>query len=126
MKTQGGGAPSTFPVGFNQQLPYAKPTHFYLSIGEAITEAFGRSGLFIDQVTFGVTPNPANPSNAEPKFYSCGGSSGGAFDATPPTHLNGPCSLVGISGQTSDPEGIALDNLEFRWSCVGKPTSYNK
>merc|ERR1719510_452468 len=77
----------TFRIGFNEQLPYAEPTHFYLSIGEAITEAFGRSGSLINQLTFGVTPNPANPSN-EPKFYSCGGSLGGAFDATPPPHLN--------------------------------------
>ena len=115
----------TFRIGFNEQVPYAEPTHFYLSIGEAITEAFGRSGSSIVQLTFGVTPNPAN--NAEPKFYSCGGFSGGAFDATPSPDLNGPCSLVGISGQTSAPAGnIALDNLEFRWSCVGKPTSYNK
>jgi len=126
MKTQGGGAPANYTVGFNQQLPYAEPTHFYLSVGEAITEVFGRSGALIDQLTFGVTPNPANPSNNEPKFFSCGGFLGAAFDATPPPHLTGPCSLVGISGQTSDPEGIALDNLEFRWSCVGRPTSYNK
>jgi len=130
MKTQGGGAPSTFPVGFNQQLPYAKPTHFYLSIGEAITEAFGRSGLFIDQVTFGVTPNPANPSNAEPpKFYSCGGfSTPGLFDATPPPHVNGPCSLQGLSGQTAESAGVPvyIRAFAFYWQCVGKPTSYNK
>ena len=127
MKTQGAGAPTPFPVGFNQQLPYAKPTHFYLSLGEAITEAFGRQGLYIDQVTFDVTPNPAN--NDEPKFHSCGGfSTPGLFDATPPPHLNGPCSLQGLSGQTAESAGVPvyIQAFAFYWQCVGKPTSYNK
>jgi len=115
-----------YRVGFTDPNEFAGPTYIYLPIGESITEAFGRSGSFIDQVTFGVTRNFVNP-DAPPKFYSVGGANGGAlFDATPPPNLNGHCTLVGLSGQTAGDaqEVMFIQGIEFHWSCVGKPQKY--
>jgi len=122
-----GGGTTSYPRGFIEQLSYARNTYIYLEIGEGITEVSGSYGSVIDQVTFGVTPNPAN-SDASPTFYSVGGFNGGGFDATPPPALNGPCYLLGIRGQTStefgETEPAYIKAAQFNWQCVGKPTHY--
>ena len=103
-----------------------EPTYIYLKVGECITEAFGRYGLVIEQLSFGITTNFVNPIEP-PRVQSAGGYNGGAlFDATPPPNLNGHCCLVGLAGQISTypipPEYIQA--LEFKWSCVGKPSNF--
>jgi len=122
-----GGGTTSYPVGFTDQLSYAKNTYIYLEIGEGITEVFGSYGSVIDQVTFGATPNPAN-SNASPTFYAVGGFNGGGFDATPSPHFNGPCYLLSIRGQTSTEFGETdpayIKAVQFNWQCVGKPTHF--
>lgn len=113
-----------FDVGKTTQISgytNIKPTTISLGLGEGITEAFGKFGYVIDQVTFGVTLNPAN-ANGTAAFYSVGGFQGGNFDATPPPSVNGPCELVALSGDTSNFDKIQA--IEFLWSCVGKPTKY--
>ena len=122
-----GGGTTSYPRGFTDQLSHARNTYIYLEIGEGITEVSGSYGSVIDQVTFGVTPNPAN-SDASPTFYSVGGFNGGGFDATPPPSLNGPCYLLGIRGQTSTEFGETkpayIKAVQFNWQCVGKPTHF--
>jgi len=120
-----GGTPQTYVIGYTDTLYHIEPTWIYFTLGECITEAFGRSGLLIDQLTFGVTRNFVNP-NEPPRFYSVGGANGAAlFDATPPPNLNGHCCLVGLSGQTSGAPVMFIQGLDFLWSCVGKPQKYH-
>ena len=128
MKTfKRGGGTTSYPRGFTDQLSHARNTYIYLEIGEGITEVSGSYGSVIDQVTFGVTPNPAN-SDASPTFYSVGGFNGGGFDATPPPSLNGPCYLLSIRGQTATEFGETkpayIKAVQFNWQCVGKPTHF--
>jgi len=122
-----GGTPQTYVVGFTDTLPQIEPTWIYFTLSECITEAHGRSGLLIDQLTFGVTRNFVNP-DTPPTFHSVGGANGAVlFDATPPPNLNGHCCLVGLNGQTSG-DGMFIQyvqGLDFLWSCVGKPQKYN-
>jgi len=118
---------NSYEVGSTSEIyeyPDIKPTKIILDLGEGITEAFGRFGYLIDQVTFGVTLNPVI-NNETAAFYSVGGFRGGPFDATPPPSVNGPCDLVALSGVLNDNEyGIAIQAVRFFWSCVGKPTHY--
>ena len=119
---------NTYPRGFTDQLSHARDTYIYLEIGDGITEVFGFFGAVINQITFGVTTNPANPENS-PKFYSVGGFNGGGFDATPDPSLNGPCELVSLSGKTSttfEAQTVPayIRAVEFHWQCVGKPLHY--
>jgi len=100
------------------------PTYVYLKVGESITEAFGRYGLIIDQLTFGITTNYVNPEDP-PRFQSVGGANGNAlFDATPPPNLNGHCALLSLAGKTGGDQNQYIQALRFNWSCVGKPTHY--
>ena len=129
MKTyQRGGGLSIFKRGFTDQMSSAKNTYIYLEIGEVITEVSGYVGAVINLISFGVTPNPVNPEN-KPKFYYVGGFGGGHFDATPKASHHGPCSLIGISGQTTTedpPNGPAyIKAAMFHWRCAGIPTSIN-
>lgn len=117
-----------YDVGLTSPIsgyPNIKPTKISLGLGEGITEAFGKFGFLIDQVTFGVTLNPAN-SNGTAAFYSVGGFQGGNFDATPPPSVNGPCELVALSGDIFDnfDNFYKIQAIRFLWSCVGKPTHY--
>jgi len=115
---------SIFRVGFTDPNESYGPTYIYFPIGESVTESFGRSGAVIDQLTFGVTRNYVNPVTP-PMFASVGGANGNVlFDATPPPHLNGHCSLVGINGQTSSGDNY-IQGLDLLWSCVGKPQKYH-
>ena len=110
-----------FTAGNTEILNYPSPTQIYLAAGEGITEAFGRYGEVIDQLTFRVTP--LDP-HANPRQYTVGGPNGGAFDATPRADITGPCDLVSISGQTTTNFGNFIGALEFKWSCIGKPSHY--
>merc|ERR1712179_79755 len=100
LKTYPPNAPDhIYKAGSTDTLPWVEPTYIYLKIGEGITEAFGRYGTVIDQLTVGVTPSD---SQVPPRFYTVGGFNGaGLFDATPPPHVNGVCDLVGLGGQTA-------------------------
>ena len=123
MKTSG-NSPTVdiYKAGDTNLNPFVPPTWIYLTIGEGITEAFGRYGFLIDQVTFGVTSSGIF-SSGQPRTYTVGGSNGQAlFDATPPPHLNGMCDLISLSGTLYG--GEFIQSLEFLWSCVGKPTTY--
>jgi len=121
-----GGTPEIYRIGFTDTLYHIGPTWIYFTLGECITEAYGRSGLFIDQLTFGLTRNFVNPDQSKPPtFPSVGGANGAVlFDATPPPHLNGHCCLVGINGQTSG-DNMYIQGLDLLWSCVGKPQKYH-
>jgi len=120
MKTWPVDPQDIYKVAYTDVNLYEPPTWIQLTIGEGITEAFGRYGFLIDQVTFGVTS--ASPIE-QPRFYTVGGTNGqGLFDATPPPNLNGMCDLISLSGTLYAKEYI--QSLEFLWSCVGKPTTY--
>jgi len=117
---------SIFRVGFTDPIEFVGPTYIYFPIGASVTEAFGRSGSVIDQLSFGVITNYVNPVlPPSPQVHSVGGANGDVlFDVTPPPNLNGHCSLVGISGQTSGVPPMYIQGIEFLWSCVGKPQRY--
>ena len=102
-------------------LPNPSPTKIYLAAGEEITEVFGRYGEVIDQLTLRVTP--LDP-HADPRQYTVGGSKGAPFDATPSPDITGPCDLLSIAGQTRTNWGKTIGALEFKWTCIGKPTHY--
>lgn len=126
-KFKNGGGFTKSKCGFTDQLPHVRTTYIDLITGEGITEVSGSSGSVIDQVTLGVTPNPANTADL-PSFHAVGGFNGGGFYATPPPHLEGPCSLLDLTVQTGTEEGgtepAYIKAAEFHWQCVGRPTSY--
>lgn len=123
----GGGGVTTHKCGFTDQLPHVRHSYIDFITGEGITEASGSAGAVIDQLTLGVTPNPANPA-VLPSFVAVGGFNGGGFFATPDPSLEGPCSLLGLTVQTSTTFGgtepFYIKAAEFHWQCVGRPISY--
>ena len=113
----------SFNIGFTGHRVELPPTLIHLGLGDEITEAFGLAGALIDQLTLGVTHYPVNPLK-DPSFFTVGGFGGSGFDATPPPHLNGVCSLRSLSGQYSTGTYAAINGVEFNWQCVGKPNYF--
>lgn len=121
--------PIKYKVGFtdlNPDCDACDPVLVTLDVGVQITEAFGYHGDFIDTLTVGKSPVFTHD---QPELKTVGGSGGYAgFDATPPPHVNGPCALQSLSGQTfsfsGQTEPSYIQALEFHWKCVGKPTCY--
>lgn len=119
------GDPTIYKFGYTTEHGIFPPTYIPFSIGQSITEAHGRFGSVIDQLTLGKTKYFVDPT-AQPTFEAVGGPNGFAlFDATPPPNLNGHCALLGLKGQTRGAGDLkVIQAITFVWSCVGKPQCY--
>merc|ERR1712098_577437 len=115
---------TTYTAGTCETLDGFPEVTFHLGLGDYITEAFGRTGVRLDKLTFIVTPSE---KNQHPSVHYAGGFFGGPFDATPDPKVFGPCALVNMDGTWGDNiggPGNDLTSLGFYWSCLGVPDNF--